>query len=186
MKASEIPVLLTSSVIAHDTGVALSDTNERTRLAMESIAQWLKIDASLHLVLCDGSNFDFSDLVKTAFPAAHIECLHFENPQSLVKLHGRGYGEGEIVRYAVNHSRYIAQADCFAKCTSKLWVENYTQCIQYWNGQLLCKGVFKNVFSISRKTQFDYIDTRFYVSKKSLYLRLFADAHFKIVLKKFS
>lgn len=180
MATIKIPVLLTSSVIAYDIGVALKNQKERTRLALESVEQWLSIDPLLPLVLCDGSNFDFSSVVLRKFPRARIECLHFENNQELVKQQGRGYGEGEIVRHAVNHSKFIAEAGCFAKCTSKLWVENYLECLNSWNGELLCKGVFLDVFSISRRTYFAYIDTRFYVASCSTYNKHFVDAHLQI------
>lgn len=175
-----IPLLLTSSVVAHDTSVKLKDTNERLRLAMESVAEWLRIDPSLRLVLCDGSNFDFSEQMRQAFPSASVECLYFQNDQDKVRISTRGYGEGEIVRHAVNHSRFIAEAGCFAKCTSKLWVENYPQCTAEWNGRFLSKGVFVNTFSPFRKTSFAYIDTRFYIASVAFYRQYFENAHLRI------
>lgn len=184
MATPNIPILLTSSVIAHDKGVALKDTDERTRLALLSVEEWLKIDPCLSLVLCDGSSFDFSPLVAQRFPQARIECLPFENQQDLVKKYGRGYGEGEIVRHALHHSRFIAEAGCFAKCSSKLWVENFKACVQAWNGRLLLKGVFLNVFSPFRKTEFSYVDTRFYIASKDVYTRYFENAHRKIGKRK--
>lgn len=182
-KMRNIPILLTSSVIAHDTGVELKSQEDRIRLALESIAQWLRIDPELHLVLCDGSDFDFSYDVCNKFPRARIECLHFENNQSMVKQYGRGYGEGEIVRFALNNSAFIVDAGCFAKCTSKLWVENFAECMKDWNGDLLFKGVFLNVFSISRRTVFSYIDTRFYVVSVRNYNKYFSEAHLHIDAK---
>jgi hypothetical protein len=176
----DIPVLLTSSVVAHDTGVVLKDTDERIRLALQSVEQWVKIDPHISIGLCDGSSFDFSGLIAKEFPNARIECLYFENDQDLVKKHGRGYGEGEIVRHALNHSTSIASAGCFAKCSSKLWVENFKECTRHWNKRFLCKGVFVNAFSIFRKTEFSYIDTRFYIVSNSFYKQHFENAHFQI------
>lgn len=180
MQTNAVPILLTSSVIPHDTGVALTDSRERTRLALESIKEWLRIDPTLRIVLCDGSGFDFSHLVAENFPHAAIECLHFNNSQNLVRQYGRGYGEGEIVRHALTHSRFIVDAGCFAKCTSKLWVENYLECLDYWNGNLLFKGVFLNAFSLFKKTEFAYIDTRFYIASCDGYRQFFENAHFQI------
>lgn len=182
--SADIPVLLTSSIVAHDKGVALKDSDERLRLALESIEQWLKIDPDLPLVLCDGSSFDFDPLVAQRFPHARIECLHFENNQEKVKELGRGFGEGEIVRYALAHSRLIAAAGCFAKCSSKLWVENFKTCKRQWNGKFLCKGVFLNVFSPFRSTEFSYIDTRFYMASTAFYRQYLEDAHLHIDRKR--
>jgi hypothetical protein len=176
----DIPVLLTSSVIAHDTGVLLKNKDERIRLALQSVERWLKIDPNISIVLCDGSSFDFSRLIAEEFPNAQIECLNFENDQDLVKKYGRGYGEGEIVRYALNHSKSIMTSGCFVKCSSMLWVENFKKCAQYWNGRFLCKGVFINVFSIFKKTKLSYVDTRFYIVSNSFYRQHFENAHFQI------
>lgn len=183
LASRDIPVLLTSSVVAHDMSVRLKDTDERARLALESVAEWLKMEPTQSLVLCDGSGFDFSDAVQQQFPGARIECLHFENDQEMIHRFSRGYGEGEIVRYAVRHSRFIAEAGCFAKCTSKLWVENFCQCAGEWNGRFVGKGILMNAFTPLRKTEFAYIDTRFYIASVGFYRQHFEEAHKRIGMR---
>jgi hypothetical protein len=175
-----IPILLTSSVVAHDAGVALKDTDARIHYAMESVKQWLRISPELPLVLCDGSEYDFTGLIAQHYPEAKVECLCFMNDHTMVLEKGRGWGEGEIVRYAIENSQTIRSAGAFAKCTSKLWVSNYLDLMEVWNGSLLLKGVFLHVFSAFQKTAFDYIDTRFYVVSVATYIQLFVDAHLSI------
>jgi hypothetical protein len=170
MKSNLPPILLTSCVIVSDLSVSLKDEDSRIRLTIESIEKWLAISSDLRLVVCDGSNFDFSKIVLEKFPEANIECIFFENNKELVSVYGKGYGEGEIVKYAISNSVYLKESDFFAKCTAKLWVENFFECIKCWNGTLLCKGYFSNVFSF-KKTQFSYVDTRFYLVSKSFYLK---------------
>ena len=148
-----IPVLLTSSVIAYDKRVTLNNTSERIEYTLKSITEWLDIDPHIKLVICDGSNYDFTEVISKIFPVANIECIFFENNQNNVCTMGRGFGEGEIVSHATRHSKYILNAGCFAKCTSKLWVKNYSSCIADWNGNFLCKAVFFNVFSPIQKTK---------------------------------
>lgn len=179
-KPWSIPVLLTSSVVVHDQRVALTDTQQRIEYALESVAAWLSLYPGIRLVLCDGSNFDFSSLVAQRFPQAAIECVSFENNQQAVSRHGRGFGEGEIVRHAIAHSQWIQHAGAFAKCTSKLWVRNYGECLADWNGKFLCKAVFDHVFSPTRKTRLAYIDTRFYIAALPFYQRYFEQAHLQI------
>jgi hypothetical protein len=172
-----IPILLTSSVVAHDKGVRLQDPTERARLAMECVQQWRSIAPRNPLVLCDGSGFDFQPFLSTLPGSAPVECLHFQNNAERVQKHGRGYGEGEIVCYAIKHSKLIQSAGCFAKCTSKLWVENFGACMQPWNGRLLMKGVFNHAFSPRKATTLAYIDTRFYAMDVQIYQRHFLQAH---------
>ena len=131
-------------------------------------------------MLCDGSGFDFTPAVQARFPRASIECLAFQNDIAGVQRQGRGFGEGEIVRHAVEHSRFIAQDQAFAKCTSKLWVENYAEYMRHWNGHMLFKAVFDDVFSPTRPTRFAYVDTRFYVVSVPAYREHFINAHARI------
>lgn len=178
--SDSIPVLLTSSIIAHDPSVKLKDTAARLHHALESIEQWLKIDPAIPLVFCDGSNFDLTQAVKDRFPGSKIECISFENDAAAVAKFGRGYGEGEIVKYALEKSKLIQAAGVFAKCTSKLWVQNFEKCKQSWNGRLLLKGVFHDVFSPFKKTHLSYIDTRFYIASCSVYRKFFLNAHLQL------
>ena len=177
MTPPKLPLLLTSSVIAHDQGVRLKNPQERERLAMESVLQWRAISPDTPLVLCDASNFDFQPLIAHLPNAHQIECLSFQNDIAAVREFGRGYGEGEIVRYAIEHSALIQSAGGFAKCTSKLWVGNFAECMQQWNGDLLLKAVFTNPFTPWKPTTLAYVDTRFYAASVATYRRLFLDAH---------
>lgn len=170
------PILLTSSVIAMDTSVQLRDQNLRISYTLESLREWIRISPENKFIVCDGSGYDFSDLVSEYFPSADIECLFFKNNNEMVQQHGKGYGEGEIIRYALTHSTYLKEATYFAKCTAKLWVDNYQKCITEWNGKFLCKAFFSNVFSWKR-IKLEYIDTRFYLINKNIYMNYFANAH---------
>jgi len=171
-----LPVLLTSSVVVTDFSGKLNDPDLRIKYTIESISKWLSLDQSIRLVICDGSNFDFTSRVKALFPSAQIECLAFQNNPDPVKKHGKGYGEGEIIRYALTHSTFLQSADAFIKCTAKLWVLNAEDCIKQWNGQFACNAYFANVFSL-KKSQLQFIDTRFYISTKAFYLLHFSEAH---------
>lgn len=179
MTARLPPVLLTSCVIVADHTVNLKDRDDRIRLTLQSAEKWLAIAPGLRLVICDGSNYDLTEAVRERFPAANIECLHFQNDAQKVGIYGKGYGEGEIVNYAIAHSAYLKESDYFAKCTAKLWVENFSDCLAGWNGSCLLKGYFADVFSL-RPTRFDYIDTRFYLVSKAFYAKYLAATYLKV------
>lgn len=180
MKRPLPPVLLTSCIHVADPGsVNLINPEERIHHTMESVEKWLHAFPAIRLVICDSSNYDFTPLVKSSFPSASIECLAFGANKDLVKFHGKGYGEGEIVRYALDHSIRLKETDFFAKCTAKLWVENFAECLEQWNGTFLCKMTFTNAFSL-KATRIDHVDTRFYLAEKSFYKRYFMNAHMQL------
>lgn len=172
-------ILLTSSAFAFDLTVQLKSHELRVFHTLESVQQWLRICPTAKLVICDGSGFDFSELIRTRFPGADIECLAFLNDQERVRVQGKGFGEGEIIKYALAHSESMQSSPSFTKCTGKLWVENYHDCMREWTKGLLCFGYFKDVFSL-RPTVLDYIDTRFYVVDRDFYRRFLSEAHQKV------
>jgi hypothetical protein len=173
------PLLLTSSVIPVDLSGNLNDPSVRMMHTIESISEWLKIDPHIEIVICDGSGFDFSDTVQINFPSANIECIFFNNDVEQIKIHGKGYGEGEIIRYAIEHSELFKKSEVFIKCTAKLWVANFHQCLLQWNEQFICSAYFANVFSY-KKIALKFIDTRFYISRKDVYLKYFSSAHVQL------
>ena len=173
------PLLLTSSLIPTDLSGNLNDPSMRMVHTIESISEWLRIDPHIQIVICDGSGFDFSETVKVNFPSANIECIFFNNDVDQIKKHGKGYGEGEIIRYAIEHSRLMKESEVFIKCTAKLWVANFNQCLLQWNQQFICGAYFANVFSY-KKTALQFIDTRFYITRKDFYLKHFSSAHVQL------
>lgn len=174
------PLLLTSSVIPIDLSGRLNDPALRIKHTLESVEEWLLREPTLKIVICDGSGFDFSDLMKSRFPMVNIECLSFMNDSTQIAIHGKGFGEGEIIRYAIKHSKILQESEVFMKCTAKLWVANTQQCLSQWNEQFLCNAYFADVFSF-KKIKIKFIDTRFYITRKDIYLQYFVDSHSNLV-----
>lgn len=170
------PILLTSCIYISDHAVKLPDPEPRIKYTLESIAKWLQMFPSIRLVVCDNSGFDFTELTQKHFANAAIECLHFKADTQKVSYHGKGYGEGEIIRYALENSSILTESTCFAKCTAKLWVENYLECLSQWNGRFVCRLTFKNIFSLKRSC-IEHIDTRFYLVDKDFYNKYLLCAH---------
>jgi len=173
------PLLLTSCVITSAPFTRLTDTNKRIELTIHSIKEWIRIQPEIKIVICDGSDYDFSHITNKLFPASNIECLYFQNDIDSVILYGKGYGEGEIINYAVKNSQLIKDADFFTKCTAKLWVNNYNNCLNSWNGTFKCDCNCTNIKSINN-IEIGYIDTRFYLVSKSFYNKYLATTHLNV------
>jgi hypothetical protein len=177
------PIILSSSVNIMDQSVVLKNPTERLQYTLESIDHWLKISPKIRLVICDGSAFDFSPVLLEKYPQAmaedRIECLSFMNNSEKVAIFGKGYGEGEIIQFALTHSQILKEETVFCKCTGKLWVDNFLECLAEFNGKFLCQAYFSNVFSF-KKTRLEYVDTRFYIADIQFYLRHFAELHYQV------
>lgn len=176
---NNFPVLITSSVQAMDTSVKLIDPNLRIKHTIESLYQWKRINPKGKFVICDGSNFDFSEIIKKKFSDLEIECISFLNDHKMVRKHGKGFGEGEIIQYAIKNSTLISNADAFVKCTGKLWISNYYDCVNQWKGKFLASAYFANVFSL-KQLKISYLDTRFYIANKNYFLENFGRAHLSL------
>jgi hypothetical protein len=176
MPSSTPTLLLTSSVFVSAPFVGLSDPKERAELTLASIKQWIDIAGDLNIVICDGSGYDFTKDVAERFPQAKIECISFKNSAKLVADYGKGYGEGEIINYALEHSEFLRNSDYFVKCTSKLWVKNFPAIFNRWNNVFQCQFGLEKPKSIRRALP-HIVDTRFYIIRKSYYRDHFSGAY---------
>lgn len=173
------PILITSSARVMDNTVAMKSEIDRVFHTLEALKFWISITPNSKFVICDGSNYNFSKIIKESLPQASIECLYFMNNTERVKTQGKGYGEGEIIKFAITHSNEINQANCFVKCTGKLWVKNYLDCLKNWNGKFNTSGYFSNSFS-KNKSKLEYLDTRFYITDLDFYKETLMNVHVKV------
>ena len=163
-------ILITSCVKVSAKLTKLTDEQKRIKLTLQSLKKWKKIAKENKIVICDGSNYDFTTDCKKIFKNDDIECLYFQNNYRAVKKFGKGYGEGEIVKFALKNSVFLKQADFFAKCTGRLWVVNFKKLLSTWNGIFECNFILKrNKFKILAEPQ--RVDTRFYIVKKKFYYK---------------
>jgi hypothetical protein len=178
---SNLPILLTSCVnVVDKSAVVLMEPEKRIAHTIESIEHWLKICPNSRIVICDSSSFDYSSLISKRFPSGKIESIAFEANKSMVRKYGKGFGEGEIIKHALRNSEFLLDSPDFIKCTAKLWVRNFDNCIRDWNGRFLCYGKFENVFSV-KTTRLKYVDTRFYIASKEFYSSYLEDAHLQMI-----
>jgi len=114
-------------------------------------------------VICDGSGYDLSRDLKAVgtVDMRRLEVMTFENDLDQVRLKGKGYGEGQIIEYAIENSEFLASASSFAKCTGKLWIENYLPCRRAYNGTA--------GFSHFGFMAVSAVDTRFFIVQKEFF-----------------
>ena len=122
-------------------------------------------------VFCDGSGYDVTrDLEASGvIDTSRIEVVTFENDRGEVLAKGKGYGEGQITKYALENSAILKAATSFAKCTGKLWVDNYWSCRRSYNGTA--------GFSYFGFLSIHAIDTRFFIARKDFFNEMLRESY---------
>jgi hypothetical protein len=130
---------------------------------IRAISGWMTLCRDTEFVLCDGSGYDVSRDLKACgtIDTSRIEVVTFENDRDQVRAKGKGYGEGQITKYALEHSTTLKSAKSFAKCTGKLWVDNFWACRRSYNGTA--------GFSYFGFLSVHAVDTRFFIVQKDFF-----------------
>lgn len=128
----------------------------------------------LKIVYCDNSNPSrelFADLIAYAdTKKVPFELVSFLGDVDSTRIHGKGYGEGEITAYAVNNSLLIKADDYFIKLTGRLGVDNLEQIVP----RLMKDRCY---FNIPNHTNHNICDTRFYGLPIKIYKKYFANVY---------
>lgn len=108
--------------------VRISNVNERFHEYKESI-QWALCNSPFrNAIFCDNSGYDLAlleDFKVVAFrQQKEFEILSFQGNKEEVAIHGKGYGEGGIIKYVLEHSVLLYKSDCFYKRTGRLKISN--------------------------------------------------------------
>ena len=171
-----IPLVITSAVapsspVCHTSFVGV---NPRLLEHLRGVLHWLFFSPVQQLVLCDSTDFDYSPFLTKELIAASgktVEVLRFSGSSEVVARRGKGFGEGELMRFVLNNSSTIRNANAFFKVTGKLWVSNIGD-FRLRSGQ---RAYFSQPLRGSGR-----VDTRFYYVGKDIFQRDFIDAYERV------
>jgi hypothetical protein len=159
---ARLPVLLTSAINVSAPFTKMSDAPARVAATLQSTSNWLRLCRDTEFVLCDGSGYDLSrDFKASGLDTTRIEFITFQNDSEQVRAKGKGFGEGQITKYALENSAILKAATAFAKCTGKLWVDNFSACRAAYNGTA--------GFSYFGFLSLHAVDTRFFIVTKDFF-----------------
>lgn len=110
--------------------LSLKDHKERLFQTLCCLIEWAQLPHISHIILCDNTNIDYDFRPIEEYLKKHgiiFELLTFQGDFSKVQKYGKGYGEGEIIKYALANSKYLREDDAsFYKVTSRLFVNNFS------------------------------------------------------------
>lgn len=164
-------LLITSAISVAANFTKLKCSTTRAELIKESILSWHKTFPNLKIVICDGSGYNFynSEVFENILNNKQLEFLSFKNNSNQVKKLGKGFGEGEIIEYALSNSTFLKASDYFAKITGKLFVKNAEYFLNNPPKTIYCHFNF-NYSKIFFPRNCSTVDTRFYVVSKQFYI----------------
>ncbi len=137
-------LLMTATINVGSTPqVTIKDDQERLLQYLCALISWIKSPNISTIVFCENSNtsYDFEAIKQFAQNEGKIlEVLVFDgNKES--QRYGKGYGEGKILDYAINNSKYLTDEVDFYKITGRLFISNFETISQRYTN-------FPNVFKI--------------------------------------
>lgn len=106
---------------------SLQDPLVRQQQYIEAIRFYIS-KTSLKILFIDNSNTDLSSFFQPEIKDSRIEILTFAG-NNFNKSLGKGYGECEIIEYALNNSIFMNDADYIIKVTGRLCVNNISALI---------------------------------------------------------
>lgn len=156
----------------------LRDVGERLKQYEESLRFLLCSEAFKKVVFCENSNYGTAELSYLTDIAAEngveLELLSFQGNEEKACIHGKGYGEGEIMDYVFSHSELIRTETYFVKLTGRLKVDNLKSIVSRINLQ-------STYFNISNYTLRDFYDTRIYGMPISQFRDYFLDFYDRVM-----
>ena len=120
------PLLIIATLeVSESAGVKLSDTRERVLRHMEGLVAWLRDGRFGELVFVKNCALKIRPEVLEQAAEAHGKRLEFVQVDASPRtaLQGKGYGEGDMVRKALEGSSTLAAAEGFCKVTGKLFYQ---------------------------------------------------------------
>lgn len=131
---SKIVILLTGCVNPNGMPLtALTDTNVRAKQYYDAVQYYLS-QTTVPVIFAENSN------TRLDVPESErFEMLCFDGNKD--KTHGKGYGECEIIDYALHNSRFISKDTTIIKITGRLFINNISTIIKItslFKGKIQC------------------------------------------------
>lgn len=179
MNPKETLLIITSSVFVSSPLTKITDPKEREKQYINSILFYLNETNINKIVICDNSGFEYSYL-KLGIIAQQqnkkIELLSFKGDAYSIEKLGKGYGEGEIMKFILKNSRLLKDKDFFFKVTGRIIIKNINQIIKSINPSLNYFQTIREVLLFSASK----VDTRFYFCNKHIFNENLLDIYYFI------
>lgn len=168
--ANDICLIITGTVYPAKGVFALKilDSCVRKDQYLKSIRYYIEKTRIKNIIFCDNSAAEIEpDLYMLARKHnKNFEWLSFKGNEDAVIKYGKGYGEGEIIKYVLENSKLILTCSSFVKVTGRLIVSNIDCVIRYASRKhIICDIVD------------DKMLTNFYITPIAIYTKYLISAY---------
>ena len=181
-----IVLLITASILPQEKRfLKLKEPKQRLKQYLDSLRFYIVHTNITRIVLCDNSGYEFPVENMLALARKYgkkLEIIQFIGNKEKIAVNGKGYGEGEIIEYSLQHSCLLREAKYFIKITGRIKVTNIDKIIEKMDiTKVYMNKVIRNFRRPKKETE---IDTILYGIPKGIYATTLADAYMSVCDKR--
>lgn len=172
-------LIITSCIYPFSSFVKLTNPEEREILHIAALKKWILESNFDVIIICDNSNYIYSEefMLLAESKGKILEILSFEGDKIKSENYGKGYGEGEIMKYILNKSSLIHNYQSFCKVTGKLFIKNSNKYLSFKNIDFAFDFSYNFYW---KKDKVDCVYTNFYYANLSMFKLFLEDEYLKV------
>jgi len=174
MGESKPLLLLTASIdpkVSNTPMTFITDPEIRLSQYRSTLQKMIHSRSFGKIVFCENTNYavDFADEKKLANNCdVELELIRFKGSHEKIKKQGKGYGEGEIIEYAIQNSTLMSKEHYFFKLTGRVQIKNIKKLLSHTD---------KKQLFIKYNAAEDKVDTRFFGCSIAFYKKHLLEAY---------
>ena len=157
--------------------LVLKNEAERLQQYKDALLFTVQSKAFTKVIFCENSAYNMECLTELKEEATkcevELELLSFAGNIKNVLMHGKGYGEGEIMDYVFANSKLLQNEPYFVKITGRLKIVNIKN---------ICRRLCRErcYFNIPNRTIRDFYDTRLYAMPTAVFTEYFRNVYTEV------
>lgn len=174
-------VLVTGTLVPGENVFALQlvDRDKRIGEYAESLKKLMAAKSVDKVVFCENSGDEqavekLREQLYDGKTENKLEILSFQGDGDKVAKYGKGYGEGEVIKYALHNSRFLKNEKEFIKLIGRVTVENLDEIIEKMKKGILYFNPVK-IYGKDKQT-----DTKFYKIPIKVYETYFLELYMQV------
>lgn len=148
-------VLITTATNPPEGVFTLAMTSAAKRkITARAAALFWSVSGIKKMVIADATGqllLDTSEVTLLSQMGIEVEQIHYAQDNEMILSRGKGYGEGALIEFAVENSKFLKEADNFFKCTGKMYCRNFSE-IFHMIDQNNIQNIFGRIFLTTEQT----------------------------------